>query len=101
MSELEERLQSLLENPEELGRVAQMAQRLMGQDPSGETPPESGSVQKLLQGLTGGEDKKKLASALSPYLDESRRRRLLRALRTASAARLALAALTETGGDGI
>ena len=104
MSELEDRLQSLLENPEELGRVARMAQSLMGQSVPDDT--DSGGVpdgvQRLVRGLTGGGEKKQIADALSPYLDEGRRRRLARALRTAAAARLALAALAEAGGyDGV
>ena len=101
MSELEDRLQSLLENPEELGRVARMAQSLMGQSAPDDT--ESGGfpdgVQRLFRNLTGAGEKKHLLDALSPYLDEGRRRRLTRALRTAAAARLALAALSEAGGD--
>ena len=107
MSELEDRLNSLLENPEELGRVAQMAQKLMGQfSPDGEresTPEESplpGAMQRIIQGLTGNSGKgKHLLEAVAPYLDEGRRRRLARSLRVASAARLALTVLSESGGN--
>lgn len=103
MSELEERLQALLSDPEELSRVAQMAQSLMGQAENGASAEEpgalNGGVQRLMQNLTGGDGKNRLLQALSPYLGEERRRRLSRALRTATAARLALAALSERGAD--
>ena len=107
MSELEDRINALLQSPEDMERIASMASRLMGQI-APETPAESdGSGEmlkmagKILQGMnTGGQ--KALLAGMAPYLAEERRRRLERALRIASAARAATAALREMGGvDGI
>ena len=111
MSELEERLNSLLQNPEDLGRIAQMASRLMGQIAPGEeekakAPPDTGdggmmgAVGRILSQLNDSGGKKQLLNGLSPYLAPKRRQRLEKSLRLASAARLAGVAFTELGGEG-
>lgn len=119
MSELEERLNAVLSNPEEMSRIAAMAQKLMGELPSesaaAPSAPEAagggllgsltGSLPGLLSRLTSGQSgngKKQLADALAPYLSAERARRLSRALRIAGAARVAGAAFSEWGrGDGL
>ena len=129
MSELEDRLNAVLSNPEEMSRLADMASKLMGQlAPEGgaAAPPGggdgSGGLSSLagLSGLAGlggaglgnilsrvlggqnGNGKKALADALSPYLSHERAQRLARALRIASAARIAMAAFSEWGrNDGL
>lgn len=110
MSELEERLNSLLNNPEDMGRIAQMASRLMGQiapgegeKPPGNSPPDAGMmgvVGRILGQLNDNGGKKQLLSGLSPYLAPKRRQRLEKSLRLASAARLAGVAFSELGGEG-
>ena len=108
MSELEDRLNALLANPEDMGKIARMASRLMGE--ISPEPPAAGkgadgallgAVSRIMGGLGGGREgnKNQLLSGMSPYLSEERRKRLGRALRIASAARLAGAALAEWGGE--
>lgn len=106
MSELEERLQSVLSDPGELERLAKMARQLMGGGPAASPPEEerpSGAglpagAAKLFRELAGGK-KPPLLDAVGPYLDPDRRERLARALRLASAARTALPALRELEGS--
>ena len=111
MSELEERLNALLSNPEDMGRIAQMASRLMGEiapgqeKPAGESAPgmDAGMmnmVNKVLRGMGDNGGKKQLLAGLSPYLAPKRRQRLEKSLKIASAARLAGAAFSEMGGEG-
>ena len=118
MSEIEDRLNAVLSNPEEMSRIAAMAQKLMGNLPSENAAPAApeppsggllgglaGSLPGLLSRLTSGQNgngKKQLADALAPYLSADRARRLSRALRIGAAARIALAAFSEWGrGDGV
>ncbi len=110
MSELEERLNAVLSDPEQMGRIAQMASRLMGSLPPQESGPPAaaaapgpdaallGLVSRLMGGMRGGGDKKQLLNGMAPYLAPTRRARLEKALRVAAAARLAGAALAEWGG---
>ena len=100
MSELEERLNSLLSNPQLMQQIASMAQA-MGAEPQNSPvkPPEQTSTAfdpKLLQTLAqtvghSGIDsnQKTLLQALSPYLSPYRVQKLERAMQ---AARLAGAA---------
>ena len=120
MSELEERLNAVLSNPEEMSRLADMAQKLMGNlasESAAPPAPPSGGLAGLAAGLGGGGGlggilsqvlgqtaggKKPLTDALAPYLSADRARRLSRALRIGAAARIALAAFSEWGrGDGV
>lgn len=111
MSELEERLNSLLNSPEDMGRIAQMASRLMGQIAPGDGEPPAapsgggdagmmGVVGRILGQLNDNGGKKQLLTGLSPYLAPKRRQRLEKSLRLASAARLAGVAFSELGGEG-
>ena len=107
MGELEERLNALLQNPEDMGRIAQMASRLMGQIAPGEAekptggpdPGMMGAVGRILGQLNDSGGKKQLLTGLSPYLAPKRRQRLEKSLRIASAARLAGVAFSELGGE--
>lgn len=114
MSQLEDRLNALLSSPEDMGKIAQMASRLMGQiapndPPAGKdskAPPLSedtagmmGAVARIMSGLNDQGSKKQLVAGLSPYLAEKRRRRLEKALSIATAAKLAGAAFSEMGGE--
>lgn len=102
MSELEERIGAVLSDPEQLSRLTQMASKLMGgAGPKEEAPPPAPGLGSLLK-TVGSAGRKPLLDALSPYLDEDRRRRLARALRLAATARLAESAFREMGGsDGL
>ena len=109
MSQLEDRIGAVLADPGELRRLTDMARQIMG-NLSGEEgekapspPPERSpsfpgeALSRLLRGMKS-EKGAPLLDALGPYLDEGRRARLGRALRLASAARLAAPALRELGG---
>lgn len=106
MSELEERLNALLASPEDMNRLAAMASQLMGQiapEGGGEKPsapsPGGGAVQEILKNLGGTGSRTELLRGMRPYLSKARAQRLERALRIASAAKLATAALGQMGGD--
>ena len=113
MSELEERVRAALSDPGELERLTKMAQRIMGgttaaepetRDGSGESerPDAVGAALGRVMGSLRTKNEPPLLAAVGPYLDEGRRRRLERALRLASTARLAGTALEKLGGlDGL
>lgn len=102
MNEFEQRLNAVLNDPAEMEKLSRLAAQLMG----GEAPAAdaaSGTDGELLHRLTkllgsGGSDKTALAEALAPYLKPERREKLQKALRMAHLARLARAALEESGG---
>lgn len=115
MSELEDRLNAVLSDPGEMERLTRMAQQLMGgapsPEPNGSEAPDkaeetlpaglNAALGKVLGGAKG-KGKPPLLQAVGPYLDEGRRRRLERALRLASTARVAGTALQKMGGfDGL
>lgn len=129
MSELEDKLNSLLNDPEELGRVTEMAKGLMdsglGDKLSGlfgggeqkaaaeskPTPKVAGSgdmildsgmlagLGKMMSAASKGSDKTALLSAMKPYLAEKRRNKMDRAMKIARLAKIAGVALSERGGD--
>ncbi len=109
MSELEDKINGLLSNPEEMGKLASLASRLMegglgGADkqkepePDGLDPSLLAAVTGVMKGM-GGMGKKNLANALGPYLGEGRRRRLEKAIRVAQVVKAAGSAFTELGGE--
>ena len=98
MSEIEERLNAVMNDPAELERIAGMARSIMGTiapteegAPAGELP---GMALKLA-GLLKNGDRDGLLKGLSPYLSEKRRKRLGKALSLASAASVAGTLLCE------
>lgn len=113
MSELEDRLNGLLSDPEQMGRLAQLAKTIMGGGGADDAPPaqdasapdiDPGMLSRiggLMKGLNGErDDKKALLEAMKPYLAEKRRQKMDRALKIAKMAKLANMALKEYGGDG-
>ena len=115
MSEFEDKLNSILSDPEQMANITRLAGQLMGGG-AGETEPPVqqgaarpaeggfdpgmlGRLQGLMGSLSGQDDGKSgLFKALAPYLREERRAKLEKALRLAKAAKLAGAALGEFGG---
>ncbi len=107
MNELEEKINSVLNNPGQLARISAIANSLMGgtePDASREAPSEnaagaeSGALgEKLGALLRGGPGVKspRIAAleALAPCLDDKRREKLLRAIRLARVLRLAQSGL--------
>lgn len=103
MSELEDRINSVLGDPAQMAEITRMARSLMGGGES-ETEPESAGVPdagllKKLGGLmrSGAADGREqaLLEAMKPYLSEKRRGKLDRAMKLARAARIAGLALGE------
>ena len=107
MSELEDRLSSILNDPEQMARISSLAQSLLGggaEAPSqGEVPSGaglSGALGTLLsppRGEKPGGDPAALLKALQPFLSEKRRQKLSRAMRLARMASLARMAMGEMG----
>ena len=118
MSELEERLNSVLNDPEQLGKLTQMAKSLKGGDSMPAMQQEAVPVQsgfpdlgidmdmltKVGRMMMSGDGKSSrhrvLLEAMTPYLAEKRRRRIEQALKMAKMAKLAKIAFAEFGGDG-
>lgn len=112
MSELEDKLNSILGDPAQMEKIAGLARSLMGGGgaPAEETPTpassapgiDAGLLQKL-GGLLGGagqepDREQALLAAMRPYLSEKRRGKMDQALKLARLARIARLAMGETGG---
>ena len=108
MGELEDRLNSILSDPEQMRRISSLAQSLMGGEEGGAAPGFSGKAQPPENELSGalgsllspspkGGDKAALLEALKPWLSEKRQRKLARAMRLARMARLARFAMGDAG----
>ena len=103
MNEFEQKLNSILSNPEEMEKISRLAAQIMGgSEDSGTEPPSGGSgfpdLKGLLSNLGQGGDKAALVQALCPYLSPARQTKLQKALRLAEAARIAGVALEAYGG---
>lgn len=107
MSDFEDKLNKLLNDPTEMERFAGFAKSLMGggEPEAEEKPPEfdAGMLKKIsgLMGRSGGGSSKdtKLLEAMRPYLSEKRRNKMDRAMKIARLAGLAELAAGEFGGD--
>lgn len=104
MGELEERLNSILSDPEQMARIQSLAQSLMGGEgeagsssPSGAETALLGKLGALLGQQGDDAEKRALLEAMKPYLSEKRRGKLDRAMRFARLAHLATAAMGELG----
>ena len=97
----EEQLGSILGDPQQMSRIADLARSLMGGgEPAGETPqppmPELGKLASLLSGpAESGRDARSLLEAMKPWLSEKRRAKLDRAMKLGRMAKLAGFALGE------
>ena len=126
MGELEDRINSVLSDPEQFARLSAMAQAIMGNasSPGGEPPAPGESVVppenavsgeaaglgaslpaglvSLLRGAAGEKNPRLAAlEALSICLDEKRRGKLTRAMKRARVLRLAQAGLLGTEGKDV
>jgi len=109
MAELEDMINQVLSDPEQMSKIAGLAQSLMG---GGESSPAQSSPLPLdpkmmgrLQNLMGGSGGKSSSSeallrAMQPYLSEKRRVKMDKALKLARMAKLAGFAMEEFGGEG-
>ncbi len=109
MSDFEDKLNKLLNDPKEMERFAGFARSLMSGAESGAAEPSATpdidpsllkSLSGALSGKSGGRDAK-LLEAMRPYLSEKRRGKMDRAMKLARLAGIAgLAAGLGDGDDG-
>lgn len=117
MSEFEDRLNSILNDPEQMDKIANMAKSLMGggTDPGPQTESTADSgvssilegldpgmmqrVMKMMSGMNQGPDENTaLLEAMKPFLKEKRRAKMDRALKLAKMAKMAQLAFGDLGG---
>ena len=113
MSEFEDKLNSILGDPEQMDKIANLAKSLMGGE---EENTSASAIGSLLEGEGGidaaaigrigrllsagnGENSEKQAlfNAMKPYLSEKRRAKMDKAMKLASLARIARLAMGEMG----
>ena len=107
MDELGEKLDALLHDPQQLGRIAQLASSLVGDGgetsaPQPELDLDMGQLRRMMSALRGGghdSANRHLLEAMKPYLAEKRRRKIDRAMKLARLASLAEFAAGEMGED--
>ena len=106
MSELDERLNSLLNNPQLMQQIASMAQAMGSSTPEDAepAPPPAGLDPKLMQTMAGAlgntgvdSNQKALLHALSPYISPYRVQKLERAMQAAKLAGAASGFLSAGG----
>ena len=102
MSDLEDQLNRILNDPEQMARLNSLAQSLMGgEGPPAEAPAGDGALPGKLLGLLnrqeGDGNRQALLQAMKPYLSEKRRGKLDRAMRLTRMAKLARLAMGELG----
>lgn len=116
MSEFEDKLNSILNDPEQMDKIASMAKSLMGEGsaPSAGRKQTSSVPTQLFDGLDPAmlqnmgrimeemnrqdDEKYALLEAMKPYLKEKRRNKMDRAMKIAKMTRLAELAFGELGG---
>lgn len=108
MSDFEDRLNSILNDPAQMDRIAAMAKSLIGgeggtaQAPKQSMPMDLPDMGRLMSafGSGGGTDNKRaLLEAMKPYLAPHRREKLDRAMKLAKMIGMAEAAFGLFGGD--
>lgn len=94
MSELEDRINSVLNDPQQMEQITKLAQSLMGGD-GGASQSSGFDLSSLgqLGGMSDGGDKQALLNAMKPFLSEKRRSKMDRAMKFARLAKLARLAL--------
>lgn len=94
MSELEDKINSVLNDPQQMEQITKLAQSLMGGD-SGSSQSAGFDLSALssLGAMAEGRDKQALLNAMKPYLSEKRRGKMDRAMKFARLAKLARLAL--------
>ena len=126
MSEWEEQINSILSDPEQMSRIQELANSLMGGGTDGatagtDTPGGIPDLSRLAESLMGSGSaetamlgrlgqllhnaqadngrEQALLEAMKPYLSEKRRSKMDRAMRLAHMAKLAQLAMGELGGE--
>ncbi|MGE4353001.1 MAG: hypothetical protein AB7D36_02815 [Oscillospiraceae bacterium] len=114
MSELEDKISSLLNNPGEMSKFMAMARSIMDgggapvSENKGENADSGGGFDPMIQKFIGALGRQKeqkgntaMLHAISPYLEKERGKKLERAIRLAQMAKVARMVFTEHGGDGL
>ena len=106
MSDWEEQLNSILGDPEQMNRIADLAKSLMGGgEEAAPAPqgPDPGGIASLVQSVMGGgkDNTQALLEAMKPWLSEKRRAKIDRAVKIARMAKLAELAMGEGDGDDV
>ena len=111
MDEIGEKLDALLNDPKQFGKIAQLASSILGDGGDKSAPPSApepdldldmGQLRRMLSAVRGsGRDSasRHLLEAMKPYLAEKRRRKIDRAMKLARLASLAELAAGEMGED--
>lgn len=111
MSDFEDKLNSLLNDPDQMSRIADMAKSFMGgetgernktadSDSGGIDPGLISRISKLLSRSGSGDgERTALLNAMKPYLSEKRRSKMDKAMKLAKFAEIAELAADEFGGD--
>lgn len=110
MSEFEDRLNSILNDPAQMDRITAMAKSLMGSTESSPPPPKSAGglegldLGRMMAVLGNGnrnssDNKRALLEAMKPYLSPHRREKLDRAMKLAKMIGMAEIAFGMMGGD--
>lgn len=101
MSEMEDRINAVLNDPQQMEKITEMAKSLMGGDAEdrGADAAILGKIGRLMGSDTGeNSNERALLDAMRPYLSEKRRRKMDRALKLARFAKIAGLAMNESGG---
>lgn len=116
MSDFEDRLNSILNDPGQMEKITAMAKSLMGsQEPAQETasaqpkkeaglfenldPAMLGRLTKAIGGVSRADEKRALLEAMKPYLSPGRREKLERAMKLAKMIGMAELAFGALGGE--
>ena len=110
MDEIGEKLDALLNDPKQFGKIAQLASSILGDGGDKSAPPSApeseldldmGQLRRMMSALRGGHDSanRHLLEAMKPYLAEKRRRKIDRAMKLARLASLAELAAENLEGD--
>ena len=108
MSEFEDRLNSILNDPARMDQITAMAKSLMGSGEAASEQPKTANVLegldlgRLMSSLGGGgktDNKRALLEAMKPYLSPHRREKLDRAMKLAKMIGMAEIAFGMMGGD--
>lgn len=111
IDEIGEKLDALLNDPKQFGKIAQLASSILGDGGGQQAPPSApepeldvdmGQLRRMMSALRGGghdSANRHLLEAMKPYLAEKRRRKIDRAMKLARLASLAELAAEDLEGD--
>lgn len=116
MSDFEDRLNSILNDPAQMEKITSMAKSLMGGGEPSQEPPQAepkkdtglfetfdpavlGRLTKAMGSMNRKDEKRALLEAMKPYLSPKRREKLERAMKLARMIHMAEIAFGASGGN--